>query len=100
MKPPDPDQSPNNTPEPARLSALIQQFQASCSRKPKGLWIAYVAAGCYGLIAAIDGLKFFGFYCGILVVVLILHGFAEHRSNTQMGLLLELARELEEKKAT
>lgn len=85
-------------PERARLIALIEQLQASCSWSPKGYWRPYLVAGLYGIIAVMEGGKFFAVYCGVSVVVFMLQSFSEQRTRKQIDLLVELIRELEKKR--
>jgi hypothetical protein len=89
-----------SAPERARLDTLVEQLQASCSWRPEGHWPAYLCAVCYGLIAALQGAQFLMLYLGVLVVVFLLQGFSEQRSRKQIGLLVELVRELDRKTGT
>ena len=89
-----------SAPERSRLVTLIEQLQASCSRKAEGRWRVYLCAVCYGFIAALQGTQFFILYCGVLVVVLMLQGFSEQRTRKQVDLLVQLVQELEKQKET
>lgn len=87
-----------STPERAGITTLIEQLQASCSWKPGVEWRAYLGAVLYGFIAAHQGTQFLFVYCGILVVVFMLQGFSEQRTRRQIDLLVQLVKELENKK--
>ena len=87
-----------SAPERASINTLIERLQASCSWKPGGQWRANLCAVLYGIIAALQGTQFFVLYCGVLVVVFMLHSFSEQRTRKQIDLVVELVRELEKKR--
>lgn len=60
-------------------------------------WRAYACAVLYGFIAHNQGSPFFILYCGVLVIVFMLHSFSERRTCRQIDLLVQLVRELENK---
>jgi hypothetical protein len=84
-------------PDRANLDRLIEQLRSS-SRFPStpGLLVLVVAV-CYGVIAANQGTQFLLLYLGVLVVVFTLQGSNETRNRKQIGLLVQILRELEEK---
>jgi len=86
-----------STPERASIINLIEQLQASCSRKMDGQWSAYLCAVCYGVVAALEGRQYFLVYCGVLTVVFLLQSASEKRTRKQIDLLVELVRELDKK---
>src|SRR5262249_50718742 len=89
---------PGSEPDRARLDTLIERLRSS-SRVPStpGLLVLFLAA-CYGITAAFQGSQFLLLYCGVLVVVFALHGLNEKRTRKQIDLLVQIVRELEEKR--
>ena len=93
------DRPPKDASRLLLINNLITKLESPWTGTSKILLAGALLAGVgYGFGARSAGPQFLEQYIGIMVVVMLLHGSLQKATNRRIALLLQLVRELEEKR--